>query len=278
MHPLCTGFWQLLVINFFLAFNNAFSISKIYNFTEGHCPLPQWDRGGSPVHSTYSACSLIDCLWRSTPSCFWTGRALSEVGHGSQLQSWTLVVHPCAFVNLSVKELLSWEELGIWDATDSAAACVSQWETWLPGTFCRGSSFVIPFTGFQPRRRCFSGGAAPDLPDAFFLAFLHNFDAFAFSGCSGTGTAERHHHHYHHIYLPISITMSIIKNSYTVGRLPEKPYCHWLTTQVINECSTNNIIQYEGTETKTTKLCANAIGLYVQYHHLIYNSHTIQSK
>ena len=56
------------------------------------------------------------------------------------------------------------------------------------------------------------------------------------------------------------------KNSHLIGRLPEKPYCSLTGRPSENKCSTNNI-QYEGTETKTTKLCASAKGLYMHYQH-----------
>ena len=45
--------------------------------------------------------------------------------------------------------------------------------------------------------------------------------------------------------------MSIIKNSYTVGGLPENLIAHWLAAQIKIKMSVpQNIIQYEGAKKK----------------------------
>ena len=88
-------------------------------------------------------------------------------------------------------------------------------------------------------------------------------------------------HHHHIIYRIQQYNNVNHKNSYTIGRLPEKPYC-WLTGRPSNKWVFHKwyhtVREYGNKDNKVTKLCASAIGIYVQYHHLIYNSHTIQSK
>ena len=105
------------------------------------------------------------------------------------------IQHLCGtdqIANLSVKELLSWDELG--EAADACPADVTVrfLVTWLPGTFCPILCLAALFTGLKPRRCCFRGGDAPVRPaTAVLFAFLHNFDAATFFGCSGTSTAAR---------------------------------------------------------------------------------------
>ena len=95
-------------------------------------------------------------------------------------------------INLSVKELLSWDELGAEDAAVLAVVSVSFLDIWLLPTFCPAVCVATRFSCFQSRRRCFRTGEAPvALDEAVFLVFLRGFDAFAFWGGSGTGTAVR---------------------------------------------------------------------------------------
>jgi len=63
MHPICTGFQQLLVIKKSFNINNNYKNTPFLNLKFWRrgalAPFPQWDRGGSPSDATYSALASI---------------------------------------------------------------------------------------------------------------------------------------------------------------------------------------------------------------------------